>query len=532
MVTMMLCASLLAADLPPLALTPWREVDDVIDGWDWSLPPGTQPVPDSGVKYYDRAKREVPGNHLDTVTVSWRELEPAEGRYDWQPLRAKLDKIPPTAAGCEFHVYASVAETRYFDADGGIKRTTPGTAPEWLTAQHHIATIEEQPKLNIGTPFQVVNHDIWNEAYHSRYLRFVQAFGETGLAHDPRIMLAYVHGTSSSRGEEAGGQYEGRALECMKQRLDAWAKAFGGDARKLAWVGNSGDILDYAYRLGMGQRNGFVEMVLMHVDNRQLGQYLDDDGYLCVDESCPPIAAGRAFGDENEEYSPQAHVPRFGPMEMWPHRYRESMLRSLQMRRNFLWAEGNPWVDPPLLAYVSLELGRTVQDAPDIWCRLRESIVRSKGRPQPVKNFERWLYQRDREGYVAAPTARVPVFHTQIKYHPDHYYDDTARTTDDAAGQHGIGFAVDDRWLSGGPHRVVIKLTYLDRAAGDWHLVYQTPDGEVQRTVTCRGDGATRTASFLLDNAVFAAQGLDDDFELRAGRADAVVSMVRVIKRP
>lgn len=515
-----------AQELPPLELTSWRTIDDIIDGWDWSLPPGIEPVPYSGVKYYDRAGRTLPGNRIVSVTSSWRELEPEEGQFDFGSLRQKLLNLPEDCVGAELHVYASVYETRYLNSG----KVTPGTAPSWLIERYDIPIIEEQPKTNIATPFQVVNLDIWDDRYHQRYLRFVEAFGESGIAQMPQIMLSYVHGRSSSRGEEAGGRYEGRALQCMKERMEAWARAFKGVEHKLAWVGNSGEILDYAYALGMGQRNGFVEMVLLHADNRQLGQCLDEDGYLCVDESCPPIAEGRAFGDENEEYAPNVHVPRFGPIETWPHRYRESMLRVLQMRRNFIWSESNPWVDPPLLAYVSLELGRTVGDAPDIWCRLRESIIRRRGQPQPVKNFERWLYQRDRDGYRAVPTAREDVWHTQLQYHPDHYYDYTARTTDRATGNMAIGFAVDDRFLSGGPHRVAAKMTYYDRGKGVWALVYQTPQGEGRRPVQCADTGTLKTATFFLDDAIFPATGLDFDLEIRADETDAVVAFVRVIK--
>jgi hypothetical protein len=513
-------------ELPAIELTSWRTTDDVIDGWDWSLPPGIQPVPYSGVKYYDRAGRTLPGNRIVSVSSSWRELEPEEGQFDFQPLRQKLLNLPDDCAGAELHVYASVYETRYLDSG----KVTPGTAPLWLIDSYDIPIIEEQAKTNLATPFQVVNLDIWDDRYHRRYLRFVEAFGKSGIAQMPQIMLSYVHGRSSSRGEEAGGRYEGRALQCMKERMAAWAQAFKGVEHKLAWVGNSGEILDYAYELGMGQRNGFVEMVLLHADNGQLGQYLDDDGYLCVDESCPPIAEGRAFGDENEEYARNVHVPRFGPLETWPHRYRESMLRALQMRRNFIWSEGNPWVDPPLLAYVSLELGRTVTDAPDIWCRLRESIIRRRGQPQPVRNFERWLYQRDRDGYRAAPTARADVWHTQLQYHPDHYYDYTARATDRANGSMAMGFAVDDRFLSGGPHQVAVKITYYDQGERAWALVYRTPQGEAWRRVECADSGAVKTATFFLGDAVFPATGLDFDFEIRADDVDAAVAFVRVIR--
>ena len=515
-----------------IELTPWRTEDDVIDGWDWSLPPGVEAVPYSGVKYGDKANRRVPGNRYVSVRASWRECEPKEGEYDFEPLRERLEDLPQWAAGAELHVYASVWETTYF-ADASLKemkRTTPGTAPLWLVERYGVPIKPEKPKTNIGTPFQVVNLDIWHPEYHSRYLTFVDAFGKSGIAQSPRILISYVHCRSASRGEESGGRYDGRALQCMKERLAAWARAFKGVEHKLAWTGHSDDLLDYAYRLGMGQRNGFVEMYMMHAHNPQLGQRIDEAGYLVTDESCPPIAENRAFGDENEEYSPRAHVPRFGPVETFPHRYRESMLRVLQMRRNFLWTGGNPWVDLPLLAYVSLELGRNVRNAPDAWCYLRESYVRYRGKPRAAKNFERWLYQRDRDGCRALPAVRADIPKQQFPHHPKHKYDYTARRTDRASGSDRIGFALDDRFLSGGPHRVAIKITYHDVGRAAWALVYKTEARDATRLVQCDGNGEVKTATFVLDDACFPARGVEFDFEIRALDRDATVSFVRVIK--
>ena len=510
-----------------IELTPWRTADAVIDGWDWSLPPGVKPVPYSGVKYHDREGRRLPGNRIVSVRSSWRELEPDEGTFDFEPLRDALRNLPEDCVGAELHVYASVWETRYLGTD----RVTGATAPQWLVDKYNIPIIPEKPKTNIGTPFQVVNLDIWHREYHKRYLRFVEAFGKSGIAQMEEVMLSYVHGRSSSRGEEAGGRYEGRALECMLQRIEAWAKAFKGVEHKLAWVGNSGPVLERAYELGMGQRNGFVEMYLAHCNNPLLGQTVDEDGYLVVDESCPAIAENRAFGDENEEYSPRAHVARFGPMAGWPHRYRESMLRVLQMRRNFVWAEGNPWVDLPLLGYVSLELGRTVESAPDVWCYLRESYLRGQaGVRGPVKNFERWLYQRDRDGYRTIPAARAPHHESMYPSPPDQKYDFTARRTDIASGNDRIGFAVDDRFLSGGPHKVAIRVTYHDMGTGAWTLAYKTSDGEAARTIQCEGRGKLKTATFFLDDACFRAKGMEFDFEIKATGEDATISFVRVIK--
>ena len=235
------------------------------------------------------------------------------------------------------------------------------SAPRWLE-RYNIPLIEEKPVLNIATPFQIINMDIFDERYHSRYLKFVEAFGRSGIPQMEEVKIAYLHNKSRTRGEEGSVPERGVAAERFAERMKAWARAFKGVEYKLCYVDHKGPHLKLAYKLGMGQRNGYVEMYMLHCDNPMLGQYLDNDGYLCVDESCPPIADNkRAFGDENEEYYKDLHVPRFGPYETFPHRYRESMLRVLQMRRNFLWT--CPFtLNAPLLSFVSLELARTVHD--------------------------------------------------------------------------------------------------------------------------------------------------------------------------
>jgi hypothetical protein len=292
-----------------------------------------------------------------------------------------------------------------------------------------------------------------------------------------------------------------------------------------------------AVKLGMGQRNGFVEHYLMHAPNPALGQLLDGDGYLVVDERNPLIAENRASGDENEEYTP-GHVARFGPLETFAHRYRESMLRVLQMRRNFVWAEGGPWlIDPPLLHYVALSLGKNAETSPDAWCSLRESYIpdrphRNWKKAIPVKNFERWLYQRDAPGARTRPVEKVDVPKQMFEYHKSHLYDYTARATDAASGQLAIRFALDERFLSDGPHRVAVKVTYVDRADARWTLSYFGPRGMSNtRTVSCGDTGETRTATFMLRDARFPGRGYAGrDLEIRALRGDAVVRFVRVIK--
>ena len=211
---------------------------------------------------------------------------------------------------------------------------------------------------------------------------------------------------------------------------------------------------------------------------------------------------------------------------------------SFQMRRNFVWAEGGPWlVNPPLLHYVALELGKNVRSAPDAWCYLRESYVpdrpnRNWKKAIPVKNFERWFYQRDAKGAWTEPTERVDVPRQMFEYHKQHLYDYTARKTQAARGQRHIRLAVDDAFLSGGPHRVAVKVTYLDKGYAEWALECQTTQhSTAERKVTCGDTGKTKTVTFILRDAVFPGKGYTGrDLQIRAIRGDAVIRFVRVIR--
>ena len=113
-------------------------------------------------------------------------------------------------------------------------------------------------------------------------------------------------------------------------------------------------------------------------------------------------------------------------------------------------------------------------------------------------------------------------------YHKNHKYDLTARSTDQESGNKAIGFAIDDRFLSGGPHKVAVKITYHDQGKSRWALVYN--HGQAQRDVICRDCGVVRTVTFFLDDAVFDARGMDYDFEIKAIEGDAIIKFVRIIK--
>lgn len=512
----------------------WDPTDHTIDGEDWSLPPWVKAAPYSGIQINAKLLSDAfPGRVQHAVHGSWLECEPKEGAFDFDELRKEILKASENGRNAvKLGLGASVWETRYFKSlkDKSIIKTEVGTAPRWLKA-HGIPLIEEKPNSSI--PFQVVNMDIYHPEYHKRYLKLVEAFGKSGIPQLKELDICYVHLISPSRGEEGVGPPIGDPKrKLFEERLQAWADAFKGAAHKLCLVSNKEDDMELALKLGMGQRNGFVEHYLLHAPNPGLGQELDADGYLTVNEKCPLIAENRASGDENEEYT-KVHEDRFGPIETFPHRYHESTLRMLQMRRNFVWAEGGPWlINPPLLHYMALELGKNARNAPDAWCYLRESVVKRGKSGQPVKNFERWLYQRDADGARAEATEKVEVPEQMFEFDKNHLYDLTARKTQTAKGQTHIRFGLDDAFLSGGPHAVAVKITYLDRANAEWQLEYSAGGNQAaERKVTCGDTGAAKTVTFILKDAHFPGKGYTGtDLQIRALKGDAVIRFVRVIK--
>ncbi|MBM3853508.1 MAG: hypothetical protein FJ399_10170 [Verrucomicrobia bacterium] len=518
----------------PLA-QPWRDSDDVIAGWDWSLPPGTRPSPRGWIAYGHGEDLDVPfppGNRVIPLYVRWRDLEPREGEYDFAEVRQRIERIRAAGPGVNLYLRAAVWRFDRVDRQGNVTQPSRGqefaeSAPRWLEPLG-VPLMTEKAITNNASPFQITNCDIFHPAYHERYLRLIRALGASGLPALDAVKVAYLCDKSATNGEEGWTDSDqptsGAGWERYRERLAAWAEAFGPKRHVLMTVSAKPQILAECYRLGIGQRNGFVEMYLMHTTNPALGQSVDAAGYLVTDESIPPLAGGWAWGDENEEYG-RGWTARFGPYETFPHRYRESMLRALQLRRTYLLTDRSD-LDPPLLHYVALSLGRTVADSPDVWCYLRETATRQH--PAGVRNFERWLHQRDRPG---ARTIATDEF--RIEKQNTHAADFTARRTDAAAGNRRIGFAVDDRFLPGGPHRVAFKVTYRDTGHAIWRLGYAADGGAAQlrpARIECGDSGEVRTATFFRAGVRFGARDLDFDFTLEAERGDAVIKFVRVVR--
>ena len=214
------------------------------------------------------------------------------------------------------------------------------------------------------------------------------------------------------------------------------------------------------------------------------------------------------------------------------------------MRRNFVMRY-NVSMNLNMANYVSLALGRTVEDTPDIWCYLRKSYLgdeKAKNEPKATRHYERWLYNRDSAGHTPIYSEKIKIPKKPTRWlawsrnrHPDHYYDYTARKTDIASGNPAMSFDVDDRWLSSSAQTVYIKITYTDRGKGKIQLEYKDSQDKLHtRFVGCSDSGSIRTSTFKIENINFNNRlGSGDnkmDFRILALGEDVTINFVRLVK--
>lgn len=541
---------------------PWIESDKVTANADFSLPPHVQPAPNSGI-YITRTVNGVSrskllvqngfkGNIIKQVNMHWKQLEPVENAYRFDLLEKAINAASKNGKyKVELHIKGAVRKFQHFKQSGQKLenlRKLEESAPLWLD-NYNIPVIAEKPT----SIFQIYNYDIYDSRYHSRYIALLNKLGSTGILENSAIIVIYLHNKSHTRGEEGIGPKEGDPnRKKYLERMDAWAKIAGSRRNIIMETSYEDQDVQAALDRGMGQRNGWIEHYLTHGHKQVLGQGIDRQGYLTVDEEHPLIRGDVASGDENEEYENTSfYHQRFGHFSSFPHRYHESMLRLLQMRRSTVWAEAiKGFIDPALLQFVALELGKTVEDAPDAWSYLRESylfeevhrhwvdvdpkIIRSDG-SMPLKNFERWLYQRDDPSNRVRTVAVEPrgFGGRQLFRHQKYDYDLTARRTDIVNSMDRMAFAVEDKFLSGPSHRVAIKVTYFDKGFGSFALKFKRRGGKIEsRSQSKNNTGKMMTRTYIMNDIDLSACGMDTDFYFEAYGDDLIVRMVRIIKRP
>jgi len=307
----------------------WITQDGVQSGWDWSLPAFVQPAAKSNLtmarngglnpeKIKQLPKVNFPSNPVVAHWVNWRDLEPEEGKINFQPL---IDNI-------------QLASQKGYKSVVRIHFSATTFAPDWIK-KYNIPIRKENSK----NPPKVTNYDIKHPEFHKRYLHFIEALGQSGIPKMKEVSGLFFGYASPSFGDEGIGPFAEHnasandTVQHVRERIDAWANASKGVEYKVTMGGLS----NYGLSKGFGIRRGFVEMYLYHIPSENIGQKIDEKGYLYVDESNPIIAKNVYNGDENEEYeekwATESRLFRFGKTtESYPYRYFTSSIRLLQMR--------------------------------------------------------------------------------------------------------------------------------------------------------------------------------------------------------
>jgi hypothetical protein len=499
----------------------WRNFDDVVNGWDWSLPAGVKPAPRSGIfNLNSKVPSDFPGYHLKQVNAKWRDLEPVEGKYDFSSIKSALNDT--SYDGVMLNVRGMVVSIQ--DSNGNPVLGQEVTAPTWLS--------NSAPKFTepLRNGVRITNMVIYDTRVKTKLLALIKAIGASGIPGDNRLVAQIIHGVSGSRGEECcASQNNATAVnETMHDVIAAWTTAYGPNSKKLAWLKEDPATLFDAAVVGggTGARGGIIENWIRSQytpgNSKQTGQ-IYENGYLTVDENFAPIAQGRTWMDEYEAFD-----RKFTSPERLQQNYRMATLRALQMRRSTVWTETNSVINPKLLNWASLELGQSTGTAADAWVALISTWTRSQGGDIEVKNFERWLYQRDTSGYDTKPAIKQD--HSFNASGNDllassKWYVNLARTGN------AIGIAIDDRFLSDGPNEVAIKVTYFDADKNPWTLEYSKPDGSIgSRRVQGEASGVVRTATFFLNDLMATRKGTDFDFRLKSDSGTTPFMFVRLVR--
>ena len=531
-------------DLDTITAQKWINKQHVIRGWDWSLPNYVEPSKKSLVglqrniglnKKFEPLNLKFKSNAIGILWVKWRDIEPTEGNYNFQPI---IDRIQQANAVGSDIILRILGHSK--SRGTGPKALKRGEAPLWLED----LGVNFLPKKKSG---HNLNFDPSHPEFHKRYLKLIEELSKTDIP--KMVKAAYVGYASHSFGDEGIGPYREKesvandTVKHVRERLDIWHKAFKGMEHKIFMGGP----IDYGFKKGFGVRRGFVEMYMYVIPNEDLGQYIDDNGYLSIDEDAPILKNNGFNGEVNEEYEEAWATAgrnfRFGKTtEAYPYRYFTSTLRALQMRCTYIHTTGH--LMPKMLPFLSQELGRTIEDTPDVWTFLRTSYIKSKyyqdndhknrrisikeeNEGIETKNFERWLHQRDAPGYETEPVIKVehPIKMWMIQ--DDKGFDYIARK-----GKK-IGFNIDDRWAAHKKEKkLAIKISYFDNDEGALLLRFKKGNQIISKEQLLTNDGDLKTVTFFIENLKnnAAGEGFDFILENTDSTKTITVSMVRIVK--
>lgn len=520
-----------------------RDGDDIVKGWDFSMP-AEVPIADRSGTFYGGNGDYPPyfkGKKLFKCDIQWDVAETSDGTFNWNASGGggdslntcltkygQYDGLLVSVRGVVDHITNCAGSTNKF--------TTEYTAPDWLPDTFWTGG------CNTNNDFKVTSLDLTNATIKNQYIAFINAF----IAQAPFVNDDYwqiIHMVSPSRGEECCGNLEATANhQIMKDIVAAWADGFGANAYKLSWLKEvPSDVADYAVTTkGTGIRGGIGENWLrtqytpgiedLTCQELTTGADPEGTGHLKTNTtSCLPVALLRQFLDEIE-----VRPPSF-PMQQYIAEY----LRMLQMRRNVMWVIENSALNARLDDYAGTIMGKLPATDSDGWVWLMETRSQSGG-IVAINNIERNIVQLESLGATTSTNKRahgdnvtgnnqLPATSASCNFAGDTNCYSAAWTRRESNGSNIIGFAIDDTfWPTSLTCNAVIKVTYID--SGSAPVEIRSRLSATLGSFTTGTSGEVRTATRFISNFNAGGAGLAKDLELYTSGTAVDFMFVRVIK--
>ncbi len=531
---------------------------------DWSLPAYVKKSGNAGLFW------EYTFKDADNLILTWKQLNPAEGIYNWAILDTAVTLNIP------FFLRIWASDTSH--------------VPKWVKTKY-----PDMPVLHWGRPGETYPdllgktspgnfYAIWNKGFAQEFKVFLKAFKSRNYLSSPNLKFMYVPAAWRWNEWELGPMLQELLNKApitpanfelwFKEHLNDYADASNGYQYKMVFTGygrienpiyyagkepwffnlndtlnGSNELTDYAVSIGMSVREGAQEYFNSSNDHYSWGapsKTINNINYQYINEKHPlHLDPRRIIGTENEGFCNPAMLGACSYYHV-----KMSTLKALQLRVN--WLNTNDRLiafDPSLFQYARLTMNKNVFNSPDAWVSLRQTYdpFFSANPPNPVynsarwvhrvtlpyRNWEKWLYQRD-----VAPNGMVkPVYPLNSNFWFDRFNYEAfeAMQTNKATGNNYIYFEVDSAFIFGGRNQVELKISYLDNFNGNWWVEYDSNGPGVYKQsqkISNNNTNQWKTVSIALPDAGFSnRQNGNMDFRIfNGGVNDLSVRFVRLIK--
>lgn len=505
----------------------------ISNGFDWSFDQDVDAKTNSGLFFMGQLST-YPFVKNYGHTLYWSDLNPSEDTYDFSEIENILNQAQQQNINVVFRLKGIVVErTPASIVNGEVKEPY---VPQWVLDKHNpptFYTLNSTDKIRVAAP--------WDTGIQQEYEKFIQEFSQQNFFSNNYFSGLYVHGISSSFGEEFwlkanhiqdainAGMTENLLVQTYKDRIDWWAEAADNFKHKLIWIGYNGihnynrEVLDdYALSKGLGWRGGGIEFYTNNaIMPPFLGQtYNSATGYVTTDWSYSLRDGNKYFGDENELLWNNVSEQTNKFMT------ETTIMKAAQLGMNYIWTSQEAiQLTPEMFEWFTKIAGKSPTQSPDGICWLREDY-----RDQfTIKNLERFVTQRDRDGYRTKNVDEIirPKFYdsdTDIAY--------ASRETDVANNQKGMLFFIDETFKTSITNSFKIQVYYHDENSTKWVLKFQNEDAiNSSQTITGLADNLWKTAEFLIENTNLNDNNNLPDFKLEVlNDKNLKVKFVRVLK--